>query len=190
MQLQINGKHIDVGDAMRTHVRERLGNGVAKYFEKPIDGNVTISRQAHLFRTDCQVHFGAGMTAIAHGEAADVYASFDQAADRLEKQLRRYKRRLKRHHGERKAPAPSEPARSYVLAAEPEEEEHAEGDAPIIIAETTTEIASLSVRDAAMRMDLGDMPALLFKNSVHGGLSLVYRRPDGNIGWIEPGSAA
>ena len=195
MQLLISGKQVDVGDALRGHVRARVEGGVGKYFEKPIDGSVTFSKHAHLYRTDCSLHAGPGIFVQVQAEAADIYASFDAALDRLEKRLRRWKRRLKHHHVAAKANgADTTPARSYLIPGDSEAEEavHSDGadgaaDVPVVVAESATEILTLTVREAVMRLDLGDMPALMFRNSAHGGLNVVYRRPDGHIGWIEPG---
>ena len=187
MQVQVSGKQIDIGDALRTHVMERLGELVAKYFDGAIDAAVVFSRQGSFFRADCSVHVGSGISVQSHGEASDIYASFDVTAGRIEKQLRRYKRRLRDHHNSRKARGDGMiPAQSYVLAPEPEEAEAPVEFAPLVVAETTTEIATLTVGEAVMRMDLASQPALMFRNSAHGRLNMVYRRPDGNIGWIDP----
>jgi ribosomal subunit interface protein len=194
MKLIISGKHIDVGDALRSHVTERLGLVVGKYYDRPIDATVTFSRQAHLFRTDCTVHFGAGLLVNAHSDGTEIYASFDGAAERIEKRLRRYKRRLKDHHNAAKRAV--EPAFNYTLAAQADddeaEEQHLDGanGTPLVIAESDSQIETLTVSEAVMRLDLGEHPAMMFRNSANGGLNVVYRRPDGNIGWIEPNQRA
>lgn len=186
MHIQVIGKQIDTGDALRQHVEAKLAAGVQKYSENPIDAVVTFTRDAHEFRCDCTAHLSTGMTAKAQGRAADVYASFDQAVERLEKQLRRYKRRLKDHH-QRRGPEPEVPAASYVIAPQDETEDSAEtGDDPVIVAEMTENIPALSVGDAVMRMEIAGSPVLMFRNSAHGGLNVVYRRSDGAIGWIDP----
>ncbi len=194
MKLIISGKHIDVGDALRTHVTERLSALVGKYYDRPIDATVTFSRQAHLFRTDCTVHFGAGLLVNSHGEGTEIYASFDGAAERVEKRLRRYKRRLKDHHNGA-AKRTVEPAFDYILAPQADdeaEEPHVDGanGTPLVIAESDAQIETLTVSEAVMRLDLGEHPAMMFRNSANGGLNVVYRRPDGNIGWIEPNQRA
>jgi ribosomal subunit interface protein len=191
MHVQVSGKQIDIGDALRGHVTQRLDELVAKFFDRAIDATVVFSRDGHLLQADCLVHTGVGIPVQSSGAATDIYASFDQAADRLESRLRKYKRRIRNHHARRKAePAgetAGEAARSYVLAAEPEESgEEAADTAPVIVAETTTRIDTLTVSEAVMRLDLADVPALMFRNSAHGGLNIVYRRRDGNIGWIDP----
>lgn len=172
-------------------MESRLTEGVSKYFDRAIDSQVAFSRVAHNFRCDISVHAARGILLKSTGQADAIYASFDQALERVEKQLRRYKRRLRDHHKNNGAGANSIetiPAQSYVLAPEDEEPriEGEDGDNPVIIAETTTDIATLTVSEAVMRMDLADLPALMFKNKAHGGLNLVYRREDGNIGWVDP----
>jgi ribosomal subunit interface protein len=189
MEISINGKRLDVGDALRGHVEEHLTSTVGKYFSRGHDATVTISREAHLFRADISVHPIKGVLAKGHANADDAYAAFDAAAERIAKQLRRYKRRLNDHHKGR-AGDESIPAQQYIIAAETEEEELPEQGQPAIIAELPTEIATLSVGEAVMRMDLADVPALMFRNRANGGLNVVYRRPDGNIGWIDPQNTA
>ncbi|MDX1580233.1 MAG: ribosome-associated translation inhibitor RaiA [Alphaproteobacteria bacterium] len=186
MDIHVNGKQIDVGEALSGHVRDRLEDGVLKYFQHPIDGEVTFSRVAHLVRVDASVHAGHGIFVRAHGEAEDPYISFDQALERIEKRLRRYKRRLQDHHVAQKASLEMVPAASYVLRGESEEAEEPDDPQPVIVAETETELPTVPVSAAVMRMDLADAPVLMFRNSAHGRLNVVYRRNDGNIGWIDP----
>lgn len=189
MKIQITGKHIDVGDALRTHVGERLETGVAKYFANPIDASVVFSHEGSGYRVDCTVHVGHGVDAQSHATKNEVYAAFDAAADRLEKRLRRYKRRLRDHHGRDRPQADPFRAQTYVLAPEPEEEARDEFQ-PVIIAESTSDIHSRSVGEAVMQMDLTDAPVLMFRNSGNGHLNVVYRRTDGHIGWIDLVEAA
>jgi ribosomal subunit interface protein len=187
MDLSINGKGLDVGDALRGHVAEQLANAVTKYFTKALDAAVTISREAHLFRADIAVHPMRGVLVKGHGLAEDAYGAFDGALERIAKQLRRYKRRLKEHHKGRGAEeVETTPAQQYILAAEVVEEELPAEGQPAIIAELATEIATLSVGEAVMRMDLADAPVLMFRNRANGIFNVVYRRSDGNIGWIDP----
>ena len=192
MQINVSGRKISVGAALRVHIEQRLQGIVDKYFSRSIEAAVTVAREAHLFRIDCSVHVNQGITLQAHGEGEDVYGAFDAAADRIEKQLRRYKRRIKNHHGAgRRDAAASLTAQAYVLAPEEEggDEAMPPGDQPIIIAETRTEIPHVSVGDAVMLMDLAEAPAFMFRNSRNNELNMVYRRPDGNIGWIDPAGA-
>lgn len=192
MKLIISGKQIDIGDALRTHVSERLGVVIGKYYDRPIDATVTFSREAHLFHTDVTVHFGAGLKVVAEGDGTEIYASFEAAAERVEKRLRRHKRRLKNHH--HGTTRTVEPALSYVLAPEADEADEAataaSNDHPLVIAENEAEIETLTVSEAVFRLDLAAHPAMMFRNSANGGLNVVYRRPDGNIGWIEPNKSA
>jgi ribosomal subunit interface protein len=183
MQILVNGKQLDVGAALRSHVEDRLTSGVNKYFSNPIDAHVVLSREGHSFRTDCSVHVGAGITVQGHATGDEIYACFDAAAERVEKQLRRYKRRLRSHH---KNPSELRTAPYYVISPEDESIEDPKNGQPMIIAETTTDIPTTTVSEAVMRMDLANRPVLMFHNSAHGGLNVVYRRSDGNVGWIDP----
>ena len=186
MEIQVNGKQMDIGEALSTHVRDRLTERVNKYFDKAVDAHVTFSPEAHLTRVDCSVHAGHGIVLQSHGEAEDPYASFDQALDRVEKRLRRYKRRLTNHHQAHKGDLEAASAASYVLASEDENADEPEDLQPVIIAEASTSIPTTTVGGAVMRLDLSNASAMMFKNSAHGGLNVIYRRPDGNIGWIDP----
>jgi ribosomal subunit interface protein len=192
MQVTVTGKHLDVGDFLRSHAEAATAAIADKYFGRAIDAHVVFCRERHLFLSDISLH-ARGLTVQCHGEAADAYAAFDDAAFRLEKQLRRYKRRLRaRHKGSKAGEEPLEPATDYVLAAEPAEgaDSGEGGGEPLVIAELRTGIPHLSVSEAVMRLDLADLPALLFRNSAHGNLNLIYRRRDGNIGWVDPDLAS
>ncbi|MCI4660543.1 MAG: ribosome-associated translation inhibitor RaiA [Neomegalonema sp.] len=193
MRIEITGKQIDVGQALSSHVEEKLLEAIRKYAERPVEALVKFSKDAHLFVCDCSAHLSTGLTAQASAKENDVYAAADQAIARLEKQLRRYKRRLKDHHQQRKEPIASQMASSYVLADHDEDEIYAadSGSAngvwePVIIAETQSAIPSLSVGEAVMQMELTSAAFLLFKNDKQGRLNAVYRREDGNVGWIDP----
>jgi ribosomal subunit interface protein len=186
MQLTVTGKHLDVGDALRVHVEDTLESVFDKYFGKPIEANVMLSREAHLYRAQISVHIGRGIAMQSQADADAPYPAFDAAADHLAKRLRRYKRRLRDHH---RAETPSEDAAQYILAGEGEEpEEHYEDgkSAPVIIAEMAAQIPTLSVGEAVMRLDLENSIALMFRNKAHGELNMVYRRSDGTIGWVDP----
>ena len=193
MQLAITGKHIEVGDALRRHVEASLDTILEKYFGTAIEAHLVVSREAHLLRADLSIHIGRGIVVNAGAAALDCYAAFDAAAERAAKRLRRYKRRLRQHHAKlRDVAETAERARDYVLAPGGEEAEDEEDPAagPAVIAEFSTELPHLTVGEAAMRMDLADTPVLLFRNRSHGELNLVYRRADGNVGWIDPEFAA
>ena len=189
MQITVKGKQTDVGDALRGHVETRLSDAVSKYFSRPIEAQLVLSREAHLFRADITVHPGRNILIQGHSAAAEPYAAVDSAIEHVEKRVRRYKRRLKDHHNHDKA-VDSETARYQVIQPEAEEiaaeEPPAEPAGSLVVAEMTTEVPTLSVSDAVMRLDLGDLPALLFRHAGHGGLNLVYRRRDGNVGWVDP----
>jgi len=188
MQLSVKGKQLDVGDALRTHVDESLSRILDKYFGDAIEVAVTLSRDAHMYRAVVSAHVGRGIQLEAQGEAHEPYPAFDAAAERLSKRLRRYKRRL-RDHNNKTAQEATLFAQQYILAAESQEDiadESNEDGQPAIVAEMTTEIPTLTVSEAVMRMDLGDLPAMMFHNSAHGGLNMIYRRGDGNIGWLDP----
>lgn len=188
MQIHVTGKQIDVGDALRGHVDERMGAIVSKYFDRPVDAHVTFSKEGHEFKADLFVHLSTGIKLNAHAMGGDAYGSLELALERLDKRLRRYKRRLKGHHQTREEPLPTTAAASYVIAAESDDDEAEEPSAlePVIIAEDTTTVLTLTVGEAVMQLDLLGQPALLFRNGAHGGLNVVYRRADGNVGWIDP----
>ncbi len=186
MEISVKGKHLDVGVALRGYADDQLQNTVAKYFNRAVDGTVVISREGRMFRVDISVHAGRGMVMQGRGAADEAYAAFDGALGHIAKRLRRYKRRLCNHHKVR-GPEETLAAQQYILAVESEEEEEVPEDAqPAIIAEMAHEIATLTVGEAVMRMDLADVPVMMFRNRAHGGLNLVYRRDDGNVGWIDP----
>lgn len=188
MRIQVSGKQIDVGDALRSHVETRVADVVAKYSERPVEAVVIFSRDRHEFVADSSVHLSTGMTAQAKARAGEIYASFEAAVERLDKQLRRYKRRLKDHHREREFPIEAADAPSYILASGEEHDEDAEPDTlqPIIVAEMETKVPYLSVGEAVMQMEIAGAGMLVFRNDAHGGVNVVYRRDDGNIGWIDP----
>ncbi|MBR9841530.1 MAG: ribosome-associated translation inhibitor RaiA [Rhodobacteraceae bacterium] len=187
MRYQITGKQIDIGDALQTHVKDELSAVVSKYAERPTDANIVFSKSAHEYVCEATVHLSTGLTAQAKAHATEIYAAFDDCAQKMEKQLRRYKRRLKDHHKDRAEPVELLGASSYILASEGEAEAaEPETLQPMIIAEMETQIPSLSVGEAVMQMELAGAPVLIFRNETKNGLNVVYRREDGNIGWIDP----
>jgi ribosomal subunit interface protein len=187
MRYQISGKQIDIGDALQTHVKMELGEVVKKYAERPTDANIIFSRSAHEYVCEATVHLSTGLTAQAKAHATEIYAAFDSCNEKMEKQLRRYKRRLKDHHRDRAEPVELFGASAYILASE-ESADDAEPESlqPMIIAEMETKIPSLSVGEAVMQMELAGAPVLVFRNETKNGVNVVYRREDGNIGWIDP----
>jgi ribosomal subunit interface protein len=187
MRYQIVGKQIDIGEALQTHVKTQLDEVLTKYAGRPTDALVVFSRSAHEYVCEATVHLSTGLTAQAKAHATEIYASFEACGEKMDKQLRRYKRRLKNHHRDRTEPVELFGASSYILASEDmSEESEPESLQPIIVAETETQIPSLSVGEAVMQMELAGAPVLIFKNERKNGLNVVYRREDGNIGWIDP----
>jgi len=189
MEVSVKEHNIDVGNALRGHIEDYLQAGVGKYLDKALDGSVTISREAtHGFHVEIMVHPLRAMTVQAGASGDDAYGAFDGALGRIAKQLRRYKRRLKDHHKTR----PDDgflSAQQYILQSGHEDDEVPEEGDPTIIAEMGTEIAILSVGEAVMRMDLAHAPVHMFRNTTSGRLNVVYRRENGNIGWIDPEQA-
>ncbi|WP_428513876.1 ribosome hibernation-promoting factor, HPF/YfiA family [Roseovarius sp.] len=187
MRYQISGKQIDVGQALQTHVENELNSIVEKYAERPTDAHVIFSKSASEFVCEATVHLSTGLTAQAKAHAHEIYAAFDDCSEKLEKQLRRYKRRLKDHHRDRAEPIELSQASAYILASEADgEESEPESLQPVIVAEMEHHIPSLSVGEAVMQMELAGAPVLVFRNEGKEGVNVVYRRDDGNIGWIDP----
>jgi ribosome hibernation promoting factor len=186
MVFRVSGKNLDVGDALRERIGDRIADILGKYFDGGYSGHVTLAKDGFGFRTECAIHLDSKVTMHAEGLAPDAYASADQAASRIEKRLRRYHRRLKDHRAERGDGA-SIDAASYIIAA-PEDDSGADidGFTPVIIAESTTTLKQLSVSDAVAELDMTGAPVLVFRHAVHGGINIVYRRGDGHFGWIDP----
>ena len=190
MQITVSGKQVDLSDALRTRVWDHLDVIANKYFDHALEAHVTFSRARSFFTCDINVHAGRGLTLRGEGEAADANTAFDDAAEHIAKRLRRYRRRVNEHARDSANRERPEAARQYVLRQEDATDASAgNGEAhSTVVAEQATEISLLSVSEAVMRMDLADQPVLMFRNSGTGGLNVVYRRSDGNIGWIDPGS--
>ena len=187
MRYQISGKQIDVGDALQSHVKDELAIVVDKYAERPTDATIVFSKSAHEYVCEATVHLSTGLTAQAKAHDTDIYGAFDACNEKMEKQLRRYKRRLKDHHKARPEPVESFGASSYILASDQDgEESDSDTLQLIIVAEMETKIPSLSVGEAVMQMELAGAPVLVFRHEGKDGLNVVYRREDGNIGWIDP----
>ncbi len=188
MQLKINGKQMDLGDALRTHISDKLEDINEKYFNRAIEAIVTMSPEGQAFtKTHISIRVGKDIMVMSDAVEADHYGSFDSAAEKVAKQLRRYKKRLRDHH-ERLEDEDVEKmmqAQNYVIAAELTEKEE-EVPESAIVAEMATNIQVMSVSEAVMRLDLSGENAMLFRNPQHEGLNMIYRRPDGNIGWIDP----
>jgi ribosomal subunit interface protein len=186
MQIKITGKHLDIGDALRHHIDERLQSFKTKYFEGTVHGTVTVEKQRGQFHTECSLHLATGLLLHAEGKAAEAFQSFDAASHHLEKQLKRYKHRLKDHHKQRREPVRHSEAQSYVIQAEDHDSEEPQGLNPVVINEQATSVPELSVGEAVMQLDISTLPFILFRNSKGGQINVVYRRSDGNIGWVDP----
>ncbi|WP_136683186.1 ribosome hibernation-promoting factor, HPF/YfiA family [Falsirhodobacter xinxiangensis] len=187
MRYQISGKQIDVGEALQTHVKSELGEVVDKYAQRPTEAVIVFSRMAHEHVCEATIHLSTGLTAQAKGHATEIYAAFESCREKMDKQMRRYKRRLRDHHRDRVAPVEYGGGSSYILApTEEAEDQDGQGDQPMIIAEMETKVPSITVGEAVMQLELGGQKMLVFRNEGHGGVNVVYRREDGNIGWIDP----
>jgi ribosomal subunit interface protein len=187
MAFRVSGKNIAVGEALRQRVSARIGEALQKYFGGGYSGHVTIGKDGFGFRTECALHLDSGTMLEAKAVAADAYASADQAAMRIEKQLRRYKRRLKDHPGCRREEAVAEGEGEGELAPAPTAgEAPAASVNPAIIAESTAALKCLSVGEAVRELDLTGAAVVVFRHAGHGRVNLVYRRADGHIGWVDP----
>ena len=187
MLYQITGKQIDIGEALQIYVKSVLGEVINKYAARPTDATVIFSRSANEYVCEIIVHLSTGLTTQARAHSYEIYTAFDSTLEKMEKQLRRYKRRLKDHHKERVQPVELSSSSSYVLAHH-DVLDDSEPDTlqPLIVAEMELKIQSLSVGEAVMQMELAGQPALVFRNEGHNGVNVVYRREDGNIGWVDP----
>ncbi len=189
MDIRVSGHQIDTGAALQDHASDRLGSIVEKYFHRAQSSAVTFGKApSSAFDCDIVLHVNQGLILKSHGEAHDAHQAFDKAADKIEKQLRRYKRRIKDRHEQSAHAAREEEAAYTVFAyAEPvEEDAEVLADSPPVIAETRVDIPECSVSDAVMMLDLRHTNALFFKNAGTGRHNMVYRRRDGSIGWVEP----
>ncbi|MEM7639261.1 MAG: ribosome-associated translation inhibitor RaiA [Pseudomonadota bacterium] len=184
MTIQIAGRHLDVGDALRERISGGLEAAVTKYFDRSFEASVTVEKRGHEVITDCNVHLPSGIVLQSTGAASDPYASLEESLEKMEKRVRRYHRRLKDHH--KRSPLPSEPATAFIIKGSDEDTLEDKGEAPLIVAESASDVKTMSVSEAVMQLELSDTPAVLFRNVKHSGLNMVYRREDGNIGWVDP----
>ena len=184
--LRVSGKSVDVGEALRTRITEKVDEALSKYFQHGSSGHVTLSREGSGFRADCVLHLDSGTVLEAHGNAQDAVAAADHAATKIEKRLRRYKRRLKDRGATIRAHEAEQFAAYSVIEAPDEEAEEHEGWSPATIAESTSALPEFSVSDAVAELDLTGAPVVVFRHATSGGINIVYKRRDGNIGWIDP----
>lgn len=187
MQIQVSGRGVEVGEALRSHIQTRVDEHVSKYIDRVNSIQAVVAKDAHLFRVDLVGNVGthSGFVIRSRGESGDVYAAFDDALEKVAKQLRRYKRKMTNHHKDE-----LEMVTATKRVVSPQIGEEDEGKAGLVIAEKSTEIEMLTVSQAVMKMDLQHLPALLFFNKAHGRLNVVYRREDGNISWVDPDAKA
>jgi ribosomal subunit interface protein len=197
MQVLVSGKHVAVGEALRERVTDEITGSIGKYFERGGDADVVVSREGHSFRVDCAVKLASGQALQSHGLGSDAHGAFDAALAKIETRIRRYKRRLKSHSAAATAKQAVTTAAYFVIRDPTDDEEdiwddgdssHAAHAVPsaMVIAETEKPVRSMTVSMAVMELDLTESQTIVFRNAAHGGLSVVYRRPDGNIGWIDP----
>src|SRR3954470_18249720 len=191
MDIRVSGHQVDTGDSLRTHVNDRMQSLAEKYFSRSISAHVTFGSGPHGFFTcDIVAHVMQGVILKGSGQGSEAHPAFDQAADRIETQLRRYMRRLKDRYSTQALPGTIEADAGYTVFQSAAEEEELDGEHPPVIAETRVDVPETSVSDAVMMLDLRNTNALLFKNSGTGAFNMVYRRGDGTIGWVEPQRAA
>jgi ribosomal subunit interface protein len=191
MTVRVSGKNLAIGESLRAHVLEKVQTVIGRYFDGRVTGHVVVCPEGSGYRSDCSLHLSSGMNLQAEGKAQEPYASFDQAADKIERRLRRYKQRLKQHHGPGDASARSvEEANSvvanYMIEAPDETAEEVEDFSPVIVAEGSARLKNLSVASAVAELDLSGAPVVVFKHAGSARLNIVYRRRDGAIGWLDP----
>ncbi|MGQ2907937.1 MAG: ribosome hibernation-promoting factor, HPF/YfiA family [Aliihoeflea sp.] len=189
MSLRISGKHMEIGEAFRTRIESRIGDAVDKYFDGGFSGRVTVEKAGSRFTADCSIHIDTGMVLQATGQAQDPQLAFDGAAERIEKRLRRYKRRLKSHNTGANGADAIDMAYRIMSPVGEEDDEVPDDYAPAVVAESTVALQTMSVATAVIELDTKDTPVVVFRNAGTDSVNIVYRRPDGNIGWIDPSSA-
>ncbi|MDB5643803.1 MAG: raiA [Hyphomicrobiales bacterium] len=191
MVVRISGKNFSIGEALREHVRGRVESAATRYFDGSVTGHVVLDHEGSGYRTDCTLHLASGVTMHSEGRAQEPYASFDQAADRMERRLSRYKRRLKEHHPGIVPMATAQVAADLIADYEiqgPEDDEVGSDFHAVVVAERTSAMKTMPVSEAVMELDFTGAPVQVFRHPGNGRVNIVYRRPDGNIGWIDPGA--
>jgi len=187
--LRVSGQNLDIGDALRTHVQTRVADALSKYFDRNYSGHVTVKKEGAGFRTDCLIHLSTGLTLQTESVAHDPHASVDLAAERLTRRRKRYKQKIKDYHPLTESASGAESTESVIMALD-EEDIPASDFTPVIVAENTKRMKRLSVSEAVIDLDLTGAAALVFRHAGHGRVNVVYRRPDGHIGWIDLPAAA
>ena len=186
MRISVSSKQFDVSQGLADRVRASLEHSVARYFDRAIDAQIAFSKQGAGVRADVSVHAGRGLSVQTHGQAVDPWLAFGEAEEKVAKRLRRHKRRLRNHHRREETEFDRRSVAHRILDEPEGVDEEAPEESPAIIAEMTDDVRTLSVGEAVMHMDFGGRPALLFRNAAHGGLNMIYRRADGNVGWVDP----
>lgn len=189
MNLRISGKHMDIGDAFRARIEGRIGEAIGKYFDGGFGGHVTVEKNGPRFSADCMIHLDSGTALQTTGQGQEPQTAFDAAAERFEKRLRRYKRRLKSHGGGAGDGAAMDITYRVMTPVGDEDEEVPEDFAPAIVAESNLQLRTMSVASAVIELDMRDSPVVVFRNAGSEQVNIVYRRADGNIGWIDPTAA-
>jgi ribosomal subunit interface protein len=189
MNLRISGKHMEIGDAFRSRIEGRISEAIDKYFDGGFSGHVTVEKSGSRFAADCMVRLDTGISLQATGEAQEPVSAFDVAAEKFEKRLRRYKRKLKSHHADGADSGPTDMA-YRIVAAIADEEEVPEDFAPAVVSESTLSLKSMTVAAAVVELDTKDSPVYVFRNAGNDHVNIVYRRADGNIGWIDTSAAS
>ena len=186
MQYQISGIHINIGDALQNYVKDELNEAIYKYAERPTDAQIIFSKSGHEFVCDAIIHLSTGLTAQAKASKAEIYAAFNACAEKVEKQLRRYKRKLKGHQKDQNQSVEFIDPTSYTDATKDGLQDSTSFSGPLIVAETDKVFPVLSVIEAAEEIEKSKQPFLLFKSDKKQGVNILFRREDGNLGWIEP----
>jgi ribosomal subunit interface protein len=196
LQINIAGKNMQLGEALQERISAGLEAAVTKYFDRTGDAHVTVTREGHLFEVDLNVHLPSGIILQAVNQGDEPYGALEGALGKIEKRVRRYKRRLKDHHRPGRQPFPAEAASTFILQSSDESDEddapdwapleNGADENPLTVAESNAPIRTMTVSEAVMQLELGESPALMFRNARHKGLNMVYRRPDGHIGWVDP----
>jgi ribosomal subunit interface protein len=190
MPLRVSGKNLDIGQSLRTHVLEKVQTLIARYFDGKVTGHVVISPEGSAFRTDCALHLSSGVNLQSEGRAHEPYTSFEQAADKIERRLRRYKKRLKEHATSHEPPADIGDRREvakFVIEAPADDDQEAPVDySPAVVAEGAHPLKTMSVASAVSELDLTGAPLIVFQHATSSRINIVYRRRDGAIGWLDP----
>jgi len=189
MTLRVSGKNLDIGEALRGQIAMRVEQAVKRYFDGGFAGTAVVEREGTAFRTHCSIHLDSGVDLQSSAVSHDPYASADMSSERIEKRLRRYKRRLKERRPSGGVQLPEEA--DYTVFASPEvDEDFPDGFQPMVVAEKKTRLRHLSVGDAVAELDLSGAPVIVFRHATSGRTNVVYRRLDGHIGWVDPAGAA